>query len=115
MGQRLKYYTSGELDQIASLRAQGFNWPTISARMGRSQKSLMQPHMRAKKPIDKRHAENEAIIAEFEAGKTATEIAKARGWSLSRVLMRMTRAGLDAEMRRLTQPIPTSSMDSANG
>ncbi|MBV8895513.1 MAG: hypothetical protein JO051_03300 [Acidobacteriaceae bacterium] len=78
-------YTSDEITKAAALRQQGFKWRTIAVRFGRDPVSMRQHSRRAKKPIDHRHAENEALVAEFEAGKTVAEIAATRGWSWSRL------------------------------
>jgi hypothetical protein len=101
----LRRYTSSELASARRLKEQ-HKLPVsiIAKRFGRSARALRHAlrHPPAV-PIDMRRQATEQLIEEFIAGKTITEIARARGRQFRWAERRMARAGFDGEMRALAR------------
>jgi hypothetical protein len=103
--EELRRYTSAELASARRLKER-HKLPVsiIAVRFGRSARALRDAlrHPPAV-PIDVRRRITEELIEEFVAGKTITEIARARGREFRWAERRMARAGFDGEMRALAR------------
>jgi IS30 family transposase len=104
-GQAMRYYTKDEIQQIAKLKEQGLSYSQIGTRLGRTRTSLKttMSMIRTGKyqfRTDVNKAISDQLVQETENGTLPRTIAKRLGWSSERVMMRLARQGLDAEMRR---------------
>jgi IS30 family transposase len=104
-GQAMNYYTKNEIQHIVKLKEHGLSYRQIGARLGRTQTSLkttmsMIQTGKYQFRTDVNRAINDQLVQETENGTLPRTIAKRLGWSSERVMMRLARQGLDAEMRR---------------
>jgi IS30 family transposase len=101
----MRYYTKDEVQHIVKLKEQGLSYSQIGARLGRTRASLKttMSMIRTGKyqfRTDVNKAITDQLVQEAENGTLPRTIAKRLGWSSERVMMRLARQGLDAEMRR---------------
>jgi IS30 family transposase len=101
----MRYYTKDEIQHIVKLKEQGLSYRQIGARLGRTRTSLkttmsMIQTGKYQFRTDVNKAITDQFVREAENGTLPRTIAKRLGWSPERVMMRLARQGLDAEMRR---------------
>jgi hypothetical protein len=97
----MKRFRARELKIIYDMRASRISYRIIAERLGRSPGVIKYAVKKRPRPADERAAEIERLIEVFAgSGVSMTDLARSQGWSLERLMMRMLRAGFDAEMRR---------------
>ena len=98
-------YTSAELARIDRMRAAGLSWTVIAERLGRSENSLAVTYCKWRQGqirfVPEKRAEENALIERLlMRGTSMAEIGRRLGIVPQSVERRLTRMGLDAEMRR---------------
>jgi len=105
-------YTWEDLERIHAMKARGWTWPAIAARMNRTQGSVEVTYSRWKNGTHRKSWNRPTRVARMiqmaEAGISSREIANAMGISIQNACVSLARVGYDAEVRRLYRDNPLS-------